>query len=186
MFEIIGFCKLYPITRFCCDFCRLYPITRFCYGKARENFAPPSDTNISYPFVQKNFVFCACLSRVESRPLVAITVGACLPTVTTRKCCSHFDYGRPWLQRAFLRCKGPLNPKQLSGFNHPNLCNWVSRTHISIQQYDITWNSLYDAASQVKFNASKMKQIRRWRIEILPAEDFGPPKIMVGGPPYPW
>ena len=31
-----------------------------------------------------------------------------------------------------------------------------------------------------------MKQIRRWRIEILPAESFEPLKIMVEGLPYPW
>ena len=30
----------------------------------------------------------------------------------------------------------------------------------------------------MKFNAAKMKQIRRWRIEILAVEGSGPPKIM--------
>ena len=60
----------------------------------------------------------------------------------------------------------------------------MPRAHTFIQQYDITWNSLYCAKRQAESNAPKIKQIRRWRIEILPAEGFGPPKIMGGCAPY--
>ena len=38
--------------------------------------------------------------------------------------------------------------------------------------------------NQTKFNVSKMKQIRRWRIEILSAEDFRSLKIMKKGSSY--
>ena len=60
----------------------------------------------------------------------------------------------------------------------------MSSTHIFIQQYDITWNSLYYAIKQTEFNASKMKRIRRWRIEILFVENFESLKIMIKSSSY--
>ena len=65
-----------------------------------------------------------------------------------------------------------------------DLCSWISRTHIAIQHYDITWSSSYYAVNEAEFNASKMKQIRRWRIKILAVEDLRPLKIMIEGLPY--
>ena len=59
-----------------------------------------------------------------------------------------------------------------------DLCNWMFWTHTSILQYNLTWNNLYYAIKQTKFNASKMKQIRRWRFEILFAQNFKSFKFM--------